>query len=298
MSTADVAVLGCGYVGLALGEVLVESGHDVVGVRRSDEGLDAVREAGLRPVRADVTDPGSLAAVPDADAVVFTASTGGRGPAAAREVYVRGLEATIDAFADRERPPERLLYTSSTGVYGDHGGEWVDEDSALRAGSEKSRVLVDAESTAASAADAGIEPTVARLGGVYGPDRYRIERYLEGPVVEGYLSLIHRDDAGGALAHLLAMGTDAPRTVNVVDDEPVWKPDLAAWLAEQCGVEPPETRTLEAVLADDDRSDASKRRLRGQKRVSNDRLRSLGYAFDHPSYRSGYRAAIERFRGG
>ena len=294
----DVAILGCGFVGLALGESLAAAGHRAIGVRRSEAGLRDVREAGLDAVRADVTDPDSLAAVPDVDAVVFTASTGGGDADAARRVYVDGLASTIDAFASRDDPPGRLVYTSSTGVYGDHGGDWVDEDAELRPASEKAEVLVEAEDVARSATEAGIAPTVARLGGVYGPDRLRVERYVERPVTEGYLNLIHRDDAGGVLAFLLELGEEGrtvPDTVLVVDDEPVWKPDLSAWLAEQCGVEAPPVRTLEERLADDDLSDGAKRRLRGQKRCSNDRLRSLGYEFACPTFRDGYRTAVEDY---
>lgn len=288
-----VAILGCGYVGLAAGDALSAAGHDVVGVRRSEAGLEAVSAAGLEPVRADVTEPETLEAVPDADAVVFTASSGGGDVAAARSVYVEGLGATIDAFAGRSNPPDKLLYTSSTGVYGDHDGEWVDEESELRPATAKAEVLVEAESVARAAADRGMDPTVARLGGVYGPERLRVGRYLERPVTEGYLNLIHREDAGGAIRFLLE--ADAPETVLVVDDEPVWKPDLSVWLADQCGVEAPHARTLEEHLADADLSAGSKRRLRGQKRCSNARLRALGYEFLRPTFRAGYREAIEAY---
>lgn len=299
----DVAILGCGYVGLALGESLRAAGHRAIGVRRSEEGLRDVEDAGLEPVRADVTAPTTLSAVPDVDGVVFAASSGGGDAEAARAVYVDGLEAAIEAFAEREDPPGRLLYTSSTGVYGDHGGGWVDEDSELRPATGKAEVLVEAEAVARRAAEFGIRSTVARLGGVYGPGRYRIERYLDGPVTEGYLNLIHRADAGGALRFLLEAGTagadgpgrHVPETVLVVDDEPVWKPDLSAWLADQCGVEPPQTLTIEERLADEELSTGSRRRLRGQKRCSNDRLRSLGYEFAYPTFRAGYSEAVEDY---
>jgi len=294
----DVAILGCGYVGIALGEALESAGHRVVGARRSDEGLQAVEAAGLEAVRADVTDSGSLDAVPDVDAVAFTASSGGGDADAARTVYVDGLRAAVEAFAARERPPDRLVYTSSTGVYGDHDGDWVDEDAALRPATPKAEVLVEAERVARSAVEYGVDPTVARLGGVYGPGRYRIERYLERPVTEGYLNLVHRDDAGGALRFLLergAAGRDVPETLLVVDDEPVWKPALSVWLAEACGVEPPPVRTLEERLADEDLAEGSRRRLRGQKRCSNDRLRELGYDLAYPTFRAGYLDAVEAY---
>ncbi len=290
-----VAILGCGYVGLELCRQLTAAGHEVVGVRRSDEGLAAVEDAGGEPVQADVTEPDSLSAVPDADALVFAASSGGRGAEAAREVYVGGLETVVDHFAGRESPPDRLVYTSSTGVYGDHGGDWVDEATPLDPRTEKTRVLAEAEATALTADEKGIDGTVARYAGLYGPDRYRLERYVEGPVTEGYLNMVHRDDAAGAVGHLLEADAARGEAVLVVDDEPVDKWAFADWLAAQCGEPAPPKLTTAERLADDDLSETAKRRIRTSKRCSNDYLRELGYEFRYPTYREGYREAIEAY---
>jgi len=291
-----VAILGCGYVGLELARRLAD--HDVVGVRRSEAGLDAVEAAGARPVRADVTDAEALSAVPDVDWVVFAASSGGRGAEAAREVYVEGLRTAVDHFCGRTDPPDRFVYTSSTGVYGDHGGDWVDEETPIEPTTAKTEVLAEAERIALERPTGGCAGTVARFAGLYGPDRYRLERYVEGPVTEGFLSMVHRDDAAGAVAYLLAADLARGAVVNIVDDEPVSKWSFADWLAEQCGREPPEKRTVEERLAAEDLSATVERRLRTSKRVSNDRLRALGYEFDYPTYREGYRAAIEGYRDG
>jgi nucleoside-diphosphate-sugar epimerase len=292
-----VVVVGCGYVGLALGRQLAARGHDVTGVRRSEAGVEAVRAAGLNAVRADATEAASLGAVPDAEWVVFAASSGGRGADAAREVYVDGLETTIGAFGERSEPPDRLVYTSSTGVYGDHGGGWVDETTPVEPTTEKTRVLAAAERVATeTAADHGIDGTVVRFAGLYGPDRYRLDRYLDGPVTEGYLNMLHRDDAAGVIAHLLETGRARGETVLAVDDEPVSKWAFADWLAGECDVPKPPKRTVAERLADDDLSPAARRRLETSKRCANDRLRALGYAFRWPTYRQGYRPAIEAFR--
>lgn len=291
-----VAILGCGYVGLALAERLVDD-HDVVGLRRSADGIEAVEATGATGVRADVTDADALSAVPAVDALVFAASAGGRGAAAARNVYVDGLRTTIDHFADRPKSPDRLVYTSSTGVYGDHDGDWVTEATPIEPTTEKTRVLAEAERIARDhAAERGIEGTVARFAGLYGPDRYRLERYLEGPVTEGYLNMVHRDDAAGAVGFLLER--DAPGVVLVVDDEPVDKWTFADWLAEECGRAPPAKRTVEERLADGDLSAAARRRLRTSKRCDNERLRGMGYEFRYPTYREGYRPAIEAYTPG
>lgn len=286
-----VGVLGCGYVGCELARQLV-SDHDVVGVRRSADGLDAVRATGAKAVQADVTDSDALASVPDVDALVFAASSGGRGAAAAERVYVDGLRTAIEAFGSREHSPDRLVYTSSTGVYGDHDGGWVDEDTTLSPTTEKTRVLAEAERIAREfAPEYGIDGAVARFAGLYGPDRYRLERYLDGPVTEGYLNMLHREDAAGIVRFMLE-STDEELLV-AVDDEPVEKWQFADWLADECGVERPAKRTKAERLEDDGLSEPARRRILTSKRCSNGRLRELGYEFRYPTYREGYRDAVE-----
>jgi nucleoside-diphosphate-sugar epimerase len=293
-----VTIIGCGYVGLELARQLLADGHAVVGVRRSETGLDAVEATGATPVAADATDPDSLSALPDTDAVVFAASSGGRGAEAARAVYVEGLRNVVRGYGARASPPDRLVYTSSTGVYGDHGGDWVDEETPLDPTTDKTRVLAEAERVAREeAAAVGIDGTVARFAGLYGPDRYRLERYLEGPVTAGYLNMVHRDDAAGAVRFLLAGDVARDEVVLVVDDEPADKWAFADWLADECGVERPEKRTKDERIAAGDLSTAAERRIRTSKRCSNARLRELGYEFNYSTYRSGYRDAIRSARG-
>ncbi|WP_293026801.1 SDR family oxidoreductase [Natronococcus sp.] len=289
-----VAILGCGYVGRELGRQLVERGHDAIGVRRSDDGLDALESAGLDAVKADVTDPTSLEAVPDVDAIVFAASSGGRGADAAREIYVEGLRTAIEAFGQREDPPERLVYTSSTGVHGDHDGDWVDEETPIKPTTEKTEVLAEAERIALELpAEYGFDGTVARYAGLYGPDRYRLERYLEGPVTEGYLNMIHRDDAAGAVRYLLREDLARGEVVQIVDDEPVEKWAFADWLADEAGVEHPPKQTKTERLEEDDLSEAARRRILTSKRCSNGKLREMGYELAYPTFREGYREAID-----
>lgn len=287
-----VAILGCGYVGLELGRQLTPD-HEVVGVRRSADGIAAIEATGLTAVQADVTDPGSLDAVPDADWVVFAASSGARGADAAREVYVEGQRTAMQALEARDSPPDRYIYTSSTGVYGDHGGAWVDEETPVEPTTAKTEVLAAAESVARSGAPDG---TVVRFGGLYGPDRYRLGRYLDGPVTDGYLNMIHRDDAAGVVTHLLEDRLGRGEVVLAVDDEPVSRWEFADWLAGACDVpEPPKQTTAERLDAGD-LSEAARRRLQTSKRCDNSRLHELGYEFTYPTFREGYRHAVESYR--
>ena len=297
MGGERVVVLGCGYIGIELGRQLTAAGHDVVGVRRSEEGAAAIETAGFTAHRADLTDSEDIAGLPDADWLVFAASSGGRDAEAAREIYVEALGDAIEEYGGRESPPDRLVYTSSTGVYGDYDGAWVDESTPLEPTTDKTRVLAEAETVALErSAEYGIDGTVARFSGLYGPDRYRLERYIEGPVTEGYLNMVHRADAAGAVAHLLTADRARDEVVLVTDDEPVDKWVLADWLADECGVDSPPKRTKQERLTDEGLSEAARRRITTSKRCSNERLHELGYSLRYPTFREGYREVVESYQ--
>ncbi len=290
-------ILGCGYIGLELGDQLQTAGIDVVGVRRSADGCRAIEDRGFTAVQADLTDCADLAELPDADWLVFAASSGGREADAARKIYVDALSDVIEEYGAREPTPDRLVYTSSTGVYGDHDGDWVDESTPLEPTTDKTRVLAEAERVARETSAAyGIDGTVARFSGLYGPDRYRLERYLSGPVTEGHLNMVHRVDAAGAVGYLLTADLARDDAVVVTDDEPVDKWAFADWLADQCDVPAPPKQTKNERLSDDGLSAAARRRILTSKRCSNARLRELGYEFQYPTFKTGYRAAIEAYR--
>jgi nucleoside-diphosphate-sugar epimerase len=294
-----VAILGCGYIGLELGCQLRNTPHieRVVGLRRSDAGVAAMEDAGIEPIQGDLTDESPLASIPDADIVVFAASSGRGNATTAREVYVEGQETVLDHFGTREQPPDRYIYTSSTGVYGDHDGDWVDEDTPLNPTTEKTRALAEAETVALhTAAEYGIDGTVARFAGLYGPDRYRLERYLDGPVTEGTLNMVHREDAAGSVAHFIRKDCARDEVVVVVDNEPVSKWEFADWLAAECSEPVPPKQTKAQRLAETE-SAAARRRIRTDKRCRNNKLRSLGYDLVYPTFREGYQAAIEEYTG-
>lgn len=287
-----VGIVGCGYIGIELGRQLSDTGHQVVGVRRSSDGVERIQAAGFEGIQADVTDPATLDRVPSVDAVVYAVSTGGRDVDSARAAYVEGQSMAIESFSSRETPPSRWVYTGSTGVYGDQHGGWVDEQTPLNPESDRSRVLCRAEAVARdTAAECGMDWTVVRFGGLYGPDRFRVDRYLSGPVTEGFLNLLHRDDAAGVVSFLLTRNLANNEVVVAVDDEPVNRPDLAAWLAERCDRQPPESITLTERLSEVD-DPARRRRIRADKRCSNQKLRELGYEFEYPTFREGYQAVV------
>lgn len=293
----DVLVLGCGYVGCAMAERLLDDGHTVAGVRRSAAGRDAVEETGAIAVQADLTDPASLADVSSPDVLVIAASSGGGDALATRSLLVEGVREAIDFFGSRKHVPERVVYTSTTGVYGNWDGAWVNEATPLAPTAPKTAVLAEAELAVREGAHRiGASPIVARCGGIYGPGRYRIQSSLSRVTYPGYRNLIHRSDAAGALARLSVQGTGGHEIVNVVDDEPIERRDFVAWLADAVGEPAPPTGELDDLFDDPDRSVTSIRRLWESKRVSNGRLRELGYEFQYPTFREGYAPAVRDYR--
>jgi nucleoside-diphosphate-sugar epimerase len=272
-----VLVAGCGYVGTALGVELAAGGDTVFGLRRDPSRLPP----GIAPVAADLSNPATLAGLPEADAIVYAAAANGFSPAAYRAAYVDGLANLLAALP---RPPRRLIFVSSTSVYGQQQGEWVDEDSPAEADHWSADALRQGERRAN---DGPQESIVLRLGGIYGPGRTRLidealagATYAAGP--PRYTNRIHRDDCAGALAYLLRH--PSPDSLYLgVDDDPADRRVVLEWLATKLGAPAPR-----AVPATDD----DPRRERSNKRCSNARLREAGYAFRYPTFRDGYAALL------
>ena len=287
-----VLVLGCGYVGRELGRQLLDAGHDVTGVVRSASSAKDLADIGIEPVRADLTDQSAISALPDADALVFAASAGRGSVAEARELYVDGLRGIVAEFAERESTPDRLLLTSTTGVYGDHGGDWVDESTPIAPERAKAEVIAEAE---AIVHRSGVDGTVARFAGLYGPGRYRIDSYLDS-VTAGWRNSIHRDDAAGALAWFLTEDVARNETVLVTDGNPVERWVFGDWLAEQVGAPEPEKLTVAERVAG--LPESASLRVASDKRCRNDRLLATGYELQYPSVYEGYESAVDAYRRG
>jgi nucleoside-diphosphate-sugar epimerase len=173
----------------------------------------------------------------------------------------------------------RFVFVSSTGVYAQQDGSWVDEDTPAEPREFSDRALLDGERAVLGGP---LPATVLRLGGIYGPGRTRLiesVRRGEARVRPGlYTNRIHRDDAAGALAHLLALAEPAPVYLGV-DDEPAAEADVLNWIADRLGLpRPPASR---AVPHD-------RLEHRGNKRCRNARLRGSGYGFRYPTFREGY----------
>jgi nucleoside-diphosphate-sugar epimerase len=282
---SNILIAGCGYVGSALARVRIARGDTVFGLRRNPVHLPE----GVVPIAADLAVPRSLADLPAAlDVVVYAASPAGRDDAFYRTAYVEGLRNLIAAFRAQGQKPRRTILVSSTAVYGQTHGEWVDETSETQPTHFSGRRLLEAE---ALLRESGLPAVVLRLGGIYGPRRTRLVdevRQGRAPIARGgprYTNRIHRDDCVGALDHLIEHA--APEECYLgVDCEPEDEAVVLRWLAGAVGAAPP-------VVAGADQRRAPRS---GSKRCSNARLLSSGYAFRYPSYREGYTAVLSEVR--
>ncbi|MDZ4861131.1 MAG: SDR family oxidoreductase [Candidatus Hydrogenedentes bacterium] len=272
-------IAGCGYVGAALGEFLARDGHAVWGIMRNAESL-----AGIQTISADVTRPETLSQLPiGLDAVVYAVGAGGYDEARYRAVYVDGVRNLLDALISQRQQPRRFVFVSSTGVYAQHSGEWVDETSPAEQTHFPGATLLAGERLAHSCA---YPATVVRFGGIYGPGRTRlIDSVRDGSATvstkQSYINLIHRDDCAGILHHVLA--SDAPQSLYLgVDNQPVDRRILLEWVAERICVAPP--RVVE--------NSESTRGARSNKRCNNARITAEGYSFRYPTFREGHGGLI------
>lgn len=277
----SVLIAGCGDVGSRLGRQLCQSGWQVYGLRRQVAALPA----GLLPLAADLAEERCPAVWPATapDYLVYCATPGSGEESAYRATYVDGLRHLLGWLEQRGQRPRRLLFVSSTGVYGQQDGEWVDETSPCQPQGWSGQVLLEAE---ALALGCGIPASVVRLAGIYGPGR----RWLLEQVRSGYRARrapplygnrIHADDAAALLACLLqadARGAALAPVYLGVDDEPAPLHEVVDWLRGQLGVTHSE-------------AEAPTRRG-GSKRCRNALARALGWAPRYPSYREGYTALL------
>jgi len=282
-----VLIIGCGYIGLALGGELARRQHTVFGLRRSSSEDSLMREAGVTPLHCDITQRQQLNDLAGPfDWVVNTASSGRAGLDVYRKVYLEGTRNLMDWLG--EAPPRKYVYTSSTGVYSQNDGSTVTESSPALPDSETGKVLRETEEVLLHSA-AAVPVVVLRVAGIYGPGRgYFFQQYLKGQATiagkgERHLNMIHRDDVAGAIRVALERGTPG-QIYNVVDDEPVRQVDFFRWLSGVMG------RPMPPFVEDHDRP---VKRAATNKRISNQKLRTeLGYELKYPTFREGYGAMV------
>jgi nucleoside-diphosphate-sugar epimerase len=266
-------ILGCGYLGLRVAKLWARS-HSVAALtrRRSAE----LRSHGIQPIVGDVLDPASLAQLPIASKVLYAVGLDRSAGRSMHEVYVQGLANALAAI----RCEGPFVFISSTSVYGQTDGEWVDESSPTEPIEESGRIVLEAEQTLRRLRPDAI---VLRFAGIYGPQRIlRRQALLIGEPLtidaEKWLNLIHVNDGVQAVQAACERGT-LGETYIVCDDEPTTRRALYTETAIVLNAPPAQFATPNGTHRE------ANRRLRNRK------LReTVGWQPQYPCYRDGLRA--------
>lgn len=275
---AKVLIAGCGDLGSGVAAELVKSGHEVTGIRRTKaqfpEGV-----VGMTGDLLSMTDDN----LPDVDVVFLIMTPNGRDEDAYRAAYFDTAQVLIRRYKAMVKPPQ-VFFVSSTSVYGQHQGEWVDETTPAIPSSATATVLLETEQALAA-----VLPSVTvRCSGIYGPGRFRLlETVLSEKDWEAnsWTNRIHRDDVVSALvtlANIAFEGKDLPKQVIVTDQTPVSMWEVKLWLATCLGARV-------AVKESNQFVPVSGKRIQGQY------LLSQGWVPRYPSYVAGYHALLSEF---
>ena len=269
-----ILIAGCGFVGTEAARLFHRAGWAVSALTHSEPSAAALSSEPYPVFACDITSQDALVEsrerIGPVDAVIHCASSSRGGAEEYRRIYVDGAENLWRVFS-----PGRFLFTGSTSVYAQADGSWVDEESPAEPERATGRMLRTAEQFVLERGG-----TVARLAGLYGPGRsVLLRRFLEGSaVIEGngerWLNQIHRDDAAAALFLLLARSQGLGGIFNVADDTPLTQLECHQWLAERFVKAMPPKRP----------PDLERKRGWTSKRVSNRKLRGLGWRCAYPSF--------------
>ncbi|ASP35931.1 SDR family oxidoreductase [Labrenzia sp. VG12] len=271
-------VFGAGFSSRAFIEEVREQFDWVGGTTRSAEKAEALKDMGVEPFLFDGTTKGAgIAEALEAATHILVSIA----PNEAGDPVL--LHHGDDLAAAK---PQWIGYLSTVGVYGNHDGAWVDEDTDCRPVSKRSVQRVAAETAWLDfAASTDIPVQIFRLSGIYGPGRNAFENFKKGKarrlVKPGQVfNRIHVSDIAGAVS--AAMSSPTTRIFNVTDDEPAPPQDVVAFAADLLGVEPPPEIPFETA----DLTPMARSFYGENKRVSNRRVKDeLGYTFRFPNYR-------------
>ncbi|MGI6855475.1 SDR family oxidoreductase [Mesorhizobium sp. 1B3] len=279
--TKNIFIFGAGYSGRAFG-AMKPAETAIAGTTRSPARFETLRRSGIAPHLFDGKSltPEVADALAEVTHLVVSAAPDDNGDPV--------LAAAAEAIRTGMPNVEWIGYLSTVGVYGDHGGAWVDETSECRPVSGRSRARLAAENAwAALGAETGLPVAVLRLSGIYGPGRNAFVNLEEGSAkrlikAEQVFNRIHVEDIAGVLWHLI--GADRGGVFNVTDDEPAPPQDVVTYAAELMGAEPPPEIPFETAQL----SPMARSFYGENKRVSNARIKAAGYRFRFPHYRAAF----------
>jgi len=267
-----ILIAGCGYIGEATADLFHSAGWNVEGWVHSKESAARLSTKPYSIQVIDVSRRGEVGKYAGAfDAVIHCASSRGGDAEAYRQIYFNGARHLLEGF-----PKAKILFTSSTSVYAQRDGSWVTEESETRPLRETSRILLEVENLILEK-----DGTVVRLAGIYGPRRSALlTKFLNStatidPNNDRFVNQVHRDDIASALFLLLTREPQrAAQIYNIVDDQPILQSECYRWLA----------RKLNRPLPSIRKSEQARKRGHTNKRVSNAKLRRLGWTPEYPTF--------------
>ena len=280
-----ILFIGCGDIAQRTAPLLcyqdqLRDQHQCFGLRRNPKSLPS----SIIPVTGDVTDQSQLQTVlaQGFDVLVATLTPDSFTEEAYRSAYLQAAQSLKQALKAIAGKPPLVIWVSSTSVYGDAEGAWVDEDSPTKPHTFSGRILLAAEETIQTLPGA---KTVIRFSGIYGPGRNRmLTQVREGkgrpPQPELWSNRIHSEDCAGVIAHMIRLHQQGNRLQPVYlasDSEPVTQHDIRNWLAAQIGIELTEESVKKGPI----------------RRCSNRNLLQSGYQFKYPTFKEGYLALLD-----
>lgn len=274
-----IYLAGCGQIGLQLGAQLAANGQQVIGWKRQAVAADFP----IYPI--DLQDAFAVQQLtPDADIIVFTVTPSEFSDSGYQQVYETILGYVIE-FAKRHKQPPLVILVSSTGVYGQQNGEWVNENSLTEPTGFSGRWVLQGEQRLREQLDRTL---CVRFSGIYGEGRMRLIRqaYAQQSIQKSppiWTNRIHESDCVAALYFLIQhviQGTPLESVYLVSDDRPVSSYTVRLFICQQLGLPLPPEKTVN--LSDN-----------VNKRCDNQRIKQLGFTFRYPSYQSGYSEIIK-----
>jgi len=275
-------IVGCGDIGHRLAALMTQLGFDVTGIRRNLPADGISESASFQLSQCDATNEEQLSQILshgfDCIVATFTPSRAKPLEDAYRESYVAGANVLETCIKSSAVPAKRVLWVSSTSVYGQSDGSWVDEHSPAEPKRASAVLLRQAEDILLNSS---LPCSVVRFSGIYGPGRTQLLNSLKTakPVSRAFTNRIHVDDCAGVLAHLLLLESPLDPIYLATDQLPVSGIEVRKYIAEKLNVAEPSYADIEG----------SKR----GKRCNNRRLLDTGYRFIHPDYRSGWNALLK-----
>lgn len=277
-------IIGCGYLGQRVAALWRAQGDEVFATTRNRERFPELMSLGLQPIRFDVTAVNEP--LPCVQTVLYAVGFDRAAGVAMREVYVEGLRKSLDALPSSV---ERIIYISSTGVYGQNDGSVVDEESPTEPAREGGQVVLAAERTLRDH-PLGKCAIILRLAGIYGPGRLpRLDAIRAGePLVtptDSYLNLIHVDDAA-RIVLLVEQHATPPRTYLVADGHPVKRRSFYQEIARRLGLPRPN-------FVEPSPENPAPSRAESNKRLDLRRLLTeLPVQLQYPNYRHGLKEIL------